>query len=82
MAQSHNIHVPPGFGEYVAPAIVRLTYLYPEFEFIHTASEIEVKGDFVEISRNTMNREVHHQLYRERIYSETLPIRKSLFSSE
>ena len=74
---SLKIDIPDEFGKFVPAAIVRLTYLYPDCEFSNGdgAVVVTVNGDE---QSDELKREVMHQIYRERIYSETLSVRRWL----
>ena len=74
---SLKIDIPDEFGKFVPAAIVRLTYLYPDCEFSDSDGAVVVTVKRVEQS-DELKREVMHQIYRERIYSETLSVRRWL----
>ena len=65
------------FGSYVEAALVRLRYLYPATDFTLTPQGIEVLTP-ADVSPETLLREVHYALYREKIFAETLPMRRAL----
>ena len=77
MKASLKIDIPEGFCKYLDAAVVRLTYLFPDFDFSATNGVIVVKASSDEQLRE-VKREIMHQLYRERIYSETLSVRRWL----
>lgn len=64
--------------DYIPASITRLSYLFPDVEFDKSQKGIQVtiknEADFREIKR-----EVMHQLYRERIFAETLELRKNYY---
>lgn len=74
---SLKIDIPEEFGKFVPAAIVRLTYLYPDYEFSDGDGSVFVTVNDDEQS-DELKREVMHQIYRERIYSETLSVRRWL----
>jgi hypothetical protein len=74
---SLRIAVPEGFDKHIPASIVRLTYLYPSCEFTAQNNEVIVRMKNDGLSEE-IKREVMHQIYRERIYSETLSIRRWL----
>ena len=55
---------------------MRLAYLYPDYEVSATDGGVMVKASSEE--QHEVKREIMHQLYRERIYSETLSVRRWL----
>ena len=79
-----TIAIPGSFRDYVEAAIVRASYLFPEM-IICTAEDslsVDISGldesmDFEQIKKEFLN-----VLYRERIYSETLPIRRTIYGAK
>ena len=67
------------FEPYVASALVRLGYLYPDARFVPVANGIEITTDGAD--HDVLAREVQYALYREKIYAETLPLRQSLIDA-
>ena len=78
-----SVPVTPTFSEVAEPAVVRLQYLYPdaEFRFNQDANEICIEFEEADGLERSLRKEVHYQLYREKIYKETLPIRTRLYGS-
>ena len=78
------IGVPSGFLEYQQAACIRLGYLFPELVFCGTKEGVMVDypEDIASPSEAEVRKEILHQLYRERVYTETLSIRKWLNSNE
>jgi hypothetical protein len=83
MENSIEIFIPESFEKYLDAASVRLGYLHPEIVFKKSECGIraywEAGNDAPcedEIRKNAL-----HQVYRERIFAETLPIRKWINSS-
>lgn len=79
-----SISVPRSFNNYLDSAIVRAAYLYPNLNLEYSQNS----GDSVIVSSESpfdfesFKRDFLNILYRERIYSETLPIRKTLYRTE
>jgi hypothetical protein len=65
---------------YVEPALARVRYLYPSFEFVFEAGAIEINGGLGAATAPVI-REVQYALYREKIYAETLPLRRALIEA-
>ncbi len=77
--RSFEIPVGDGFKAYVEAALTRVGYLCPEIqiEYDKTTAVITVyKNDNTDTEQ--ISKEVKYALYRERIYQETLPIRKRI----
>lgn len=62
---------------YAAAAIARLRYLRPSWTFVERDGVIEVGAD---ASSQDVGREVFHAIYREKIYTETLALRRDLLA--
>ena len=73
----HSIVIPNDFSIHIAAALVRLSYLFPDCEFSSSGNVISFKPS-ADFSVSHIKSEVMHQIYRERIYSETLSIRRWL----
>jgi hypothetical protein len=71
------IDVPEAFRAYLDVAIARFQVLHPGvlIEHCHPAIRISEVGS---LGASNAQRELLHLLYRERIYTETLPMRHSL----
>ncbi|GEO80582.1 hypothetical protein [Pararhodospirillum oryzae] len=71
-----HVEIPDGFAAYVGPALLRWGYLYP-------GVRAEVRDNTIVLESDQNLEEpaasLRHQLYRERIYQETLPIRCRLY---
>jgi hypothetical protein len=68
--------VPDNFMPYIESAVIRLRYLHDDFTFqIKNNQIIASPNSQAETSGNDLLRSINHQLYRERIYAETLTIR-------
>ena len=79
-----KIDVPKTFSELTEKALVRLSYLEPELTFSPVADGIEIEGSqaFSADQLTELRKTIFHQLYREKIYQETLPMRQWLNSDE
>lgn len=84
MKKQMVIDVPISFLEYMEAACVRLGYLFPELVFCGTKEGVKVDypDEIADPSEAEVRKQILHQLYREKIYTETLSIRKWLNSSE
>jgi hypothetical protein len=71
------VDVPEAFDAYLDMAIARFQVLHPtvQVERCHPAIRISEVGS---LGTSGAQRELLHLLYRERIYAETLPMRRSL----
>ncbi len=74
------VEVAERFRPYTDAALARLQYLYPKINFVLIADGIEVSGN-IDIPSETLSREIHYALYREKIYAETLPMRRALIEA-
>lgn len=76
------VPIPKDFWPYVDPALVRLRYLYPKAVFaVENAGEC-IRAEITDsVDEDTLRREIHYALYREKIYTETLPLRRSLMKA-
>ena len=72
--------VEPTFSEYVSSAITRLGYVYPAYRFSAETGGISVSGALPD-DPSDLRRDVLHMLYRERIFKETLPLRRRLLEA-
>ncbi|MDX2485282.1 MAG: hypothetical protein QNK42_16665 [Pseudodonghicola sp.] len=55
-----------------------MRYIYPELEFGATEQGVAVNGTS-EFDATRLEREVIYQVYREKIFQQTLPMRKGLY---
>lgn len=74
-----EISVDPEFQEFIPAALLRLGYLYPELDFAALQQGVVISGDLSRIDRTRIRREVHYQVYSEKIFQQTLPMRQSLY---
>lgn len=65
---------------HVEPALTRLRYIHPSIAFAATPSGIEVSAETA-FDAEVLTKDVNYALYRERIYAETLPLRRSLIEA-
>ena len=80
----YTIEVSGDFSQYKEKVAARLSYLDSEFIFLVTEEgiDIETTESFEDTQLSEIRAKIFHQLYRERIYQETLPIRKWLYSDD
>ena len=81
MTQHHPaetiLHLPDQFASYIDVAIVRLAYLYPEMNFSRVGiCGVNVSGSCQDWA--SIKKEITYVVYREKIYSETLPLRSKI----
>ena len=74
------VHVAEPFRPFAEEALVRLRYLYPAATFTLTPIGIEIGGDSG-IPPDALSREVNYALYREKIYADTLTMRRDLIEA-
>ena len=78
---SITIKIPDSFKSYIDASIVRASYLFPELK-IHISEEpssVDISGLNESMDAETIKKEFFNILYRERIYSETLTIRRTIY---
>lgn len=78
-----SFEVPDGFRRYVEPLLMRLGYLHPTVTFSYDPDAAKIHADWLDeaIDASEVGKEIRYQLYRERIYAETLPIRTRLYGN-
>lgn len=75
------IQIPQAFRPHAAAAVVRFGYLHP-----HLSCAVTAEGD-VEVAMPAgaedaaVRRDLLHLLYREKIYAETLGLRRALYEA-
>lgn len=74
------VEIPDLFIPYAASAALRIQGLYPDLGISFEDAKIEVSR-VSEEQRSRVLADVCHHLYRERIYGETLDLRRSLLSA-
>lgn len=78
-----EICVPREFSEHLDRALVRLAYLFPEFQVTRGDLDqltIQVRHT-AKLDTEVFNRELHHALAREKIRLEGEPLRRALLDS-
>lgn len=70
------INTPDELSDYVAEAVVRLGYLFPDLIFKSCDSGIQVEGAVSDETK--LRRDVLYAVYRQKIFITTLPLRTSL----
>jgi len=75
-----RLTVPNQLHSYMPTTLIRLNYLYPDLTFSVETTDIVVGN--CPVDRETfIKRDVLYTLYREKIYAETLSMRRSLFEA-
>ncbi|MFS2327592.1 hypothetical protein U2P60_19640 [Brucella sp. H1_1004] len=74
------VEIPDLFIPYAASAALRIQGLYPDLSISFDDAKIKVLSVSAE-QRSKVLADVCHHLYRERIYGETLDLRRSLLSA-
>lgn len=78
-----EFEVPDQFLEYKDLAVTRLQYLYPDLSIKASKKIIIVdlphENTSIDLEKN-LKKEIYFQLYRAKIYQDTLPMKKWLFS--
>ena len=79
-----TITIPESFEDYIDATIVRTSYLFPDLKIVKSSKplSIEVSGLNKVTELKDFRQEFLNILYRERIYSETLSIRKTIYGSK
>lgn len=70
------INTPDELSDYVAEAVVRLGYLFPDLIFKICDSGIQVEGAVSDETK--LRRDVLYAVYRQKTFITTLPLRTSL----
>lgn len=76
IASVRLIEVDASLRPYLPTAATRLGYLYPDVQFVVRTDGVELVGTDIDLA--AMRREVLHAVYRERVFAETLPLRRTL----
>ena len=84
MSELIKIEIDNSLCEFIESAVSRLSYLHPEYNFKSHQNYIAITGDesISQEDKTELKKEINFQLYRERIYKETLPIRKGFYSDD
>lgn len=67
------------FRRFIPSALLRLGYIYPELNLSFSGNHIIITGDFSKYKIREIYRDVRHQIYREKIFQDTLDMRKNLY---
>jgi hypothetical protein len=73
-----DISISPKFQEFIPAAIMRLKYIFPDLDIEATANGLKLTGT-KEIDDLRLEREVIYQIYREKIFQQTLSMRRDLY---
>jgi hypothetical protein len=74
-----NFEIAPELMPYVADATVRFRYLYPGVDLTIQGTTAVFAGDEIANIRD-LEQQFMFCLYRQKIYSETLPLRRTLLA--
>lgn len=74
-----DFSIDPEFDPYIPAALLRLGYIYPELGFSVSDKGISVHG-VPGFDPAQIEREVTYQIYREKIFRQTLPMRQKLYA--
>ena len=80
-----EFQIPEKFIGYADVVLARLHYLYPDLKISlkKDTFSIEVENSNQDIKlEKELKKEIFHQLYRAKIYEDTLPIKKWIFSDK
>ena len=75
-----TVEIPPCFDSFVEPALLRIRTLYGGYRFDRTVGGIQVRGAAVNIDP-AIEQAVLHAVYREKIYADTLGMRRALVAT-
>lgn len=73
-----DVSVPPEFHEFIPAAILRLKYIFPDLDIETTRNGVRLSGT-LDLDTIRLEREVTYQVYREKIFQQTLPMRRDLY---
>jgi hypothetical protein len=79
LTRQEKTEVPEAFGTFIDGALTRLAYLYPGVRFERDGLTILWSMDGEAGRAEEVRRDIFFQLYRERIYAETLEVRKRIY---
>ncbi|WP_112098756.1 hypothetical protein [Mesorhizobium hawassense] len=74
------IEIPQDFQCFVEGALIRLQVQYPSLRFSASSHGVEVE-ELPPDRLDDLRKNVLHAIYREKIYSETLPLRHALIGA-
>lgn len=78
-----KFEIPDIFLGHIDLAVTRLNYLYPDLKISYQDNQvtIDVQNQVEQIDlEKDLKKELFYQLYRAKIYQDTLPMKKWLFS--
>lgn len=80
---SLSLEIPSAFIAHIDPLLARLRYLYPNvlWSFDTRSKALSASFDSEAYSSETLAKEASFQLYREKIYHDTLDIRRKLYEA-
>ncbi|MGX0878996.1 hypothetical protein ACSSV4_003703 [Roseovarius sp. MBR-154] len=73
-----DISIPLELQEFVPAAILRLKYMFPEMRIERAPNGVTLHR-VKEVDAHKVEREVAYQIYREKIFQETLTMRQNLY---
>jgi hypothetical protein len=76
MSNTFLIEIEPLFRSHLAAAVARLSYLHPQSTFSVTETGVSVSTE--DRDDTNLKREICYAVYRQQIYLETLPLRRTL----
>lgn len=76
---SQNFEIAPELMPYVADAVVRFHYLYPGVNVTTNGSTV-VATENETVNATEIEQQFMFCLYRQKIYAETLPLRRTLLA--
>ena len=74
------VTIPASFGPYVDAALVRLRTLHPGLRFLRRKEAIAIESEGRGLEAG-IEADVLHAVYREKIYAESLEMRRSLVAA-
>lgn len=75
-----TIDIPRTFHGFVDGALLRLQSQYPSLDFRASSTGIQV-ASAIALDLDDLKRQISYAVYREKIYVETLPLRRSLIAA-
>ena len=78
-----SVPIPTAFVVYVQPLLARLGYLYPgvDWSFDSETSILKARYTNGAYSADTLSKEAFFQLYREKVYHDTLDLRRKIYEA-
>ena len=82
MNSEFSLVIPNSFEKYIDQTVVRFGYLYPNLEIKFDNCEIIFSSiEDIKINFDEVKKEFLHQIYKEKIYSETMEIRNKIYGA-